>query len=231
VKAFQRDECPAISVDTKKKENIGNYKNNGCEYNHKGKPEEVNTHDFMNKKLGKVSPYGVYDIGRNKGWVSVGISKDTAAFAVNSIRGWWYEMGKELYQDSRKILITADCGGSNGYRVRLWKVELQKLANELRVEIYVSHFPPGTSKWNKIEHKMFSYISQNWRGKPLLTRETVVNLIANTRTQKGLEIKSMLDQNQYETGIKVSDKEMAGLNIRKAKFHGEWNYKISPCGN
>ena len=231
VKTFQRDNCPTVSVDTKKKENIGNYKNNGCEYNHKGEPEEVNTHDFMNKKLGKVSPYGVYDIGQNKGWVSVGISRDTAAFAVNSIRGWWYEMGKEIYQDSKKILITADCGGSNGYRVRLWKVELQKLANELGVEIHVSHFPPGTSKWNKIEHKMFSYISQNWRGKPLLTRETVVNLIANTRTQKGLEIKSMLDQNQYETGIKVSDEEMAGLNIRKAKFHGEWNYKVSPLDN
>ena len=230
VKTFQRDNCPTISVDTKKKKNIGNYKNNGCEYNHKGKLEEVNTHDFTNKKLGKVLPYGVYDIGRNKGWVSVGISRDTATFAVNSIQGW-YEIGKELYQDSKKILITADCRGSNGYRVRLWKVELQKLANELGVEIHVSHFPPGTSKWNKIEHKIFSYISQNWRGKPLLSRETVVNLIENTRTQKGLEVKSMLDQNQYETGIKASDEEMGGLNIRKAKFRGEWNYKISPLDN
>ena len=231
VKTFQKNDCPTISVDTKKKENIGNYKNNGQEHNHKGKPEKVSTHDFMNKKLGKVAPYGVYDIGRNKGWVSVGISGDTAAFAVNSIRGWWYAMGKELYQNSKKMLITADCGGSNGYRVRLWKVELQKLANELDVEIYASHFPPGTSKWNKIEHKMFSYISRNWRGRLLLSRETVVNLIANTRTNKGLEIKLMLDENKYETGIKVSDKELAGINLREAKFHGEWNYKILPVDN
>jgi len=231
VKAFQKSDCPTISVDTKKKENIGEYKNNGREYNQKGKPEEVSGHDFMDKRLGKVAPYGVYDIGRNKGWVSVGISGDTAAFAVNSIRGWWHAMGKEVYADSRKMLITADCGGSNGYRVRLWKVELQTLANELNIEIYVSHFPPGTSKWNKIEHKMFSYISRNWRGRPLLTRETVVNLIANTRTNKGLEIKSMLDQNKYETGIKVTDEEMARLNLREARFHGEWNYKISPLDN
>ena len=231
VKAFQKEDCPTISVDTKKKENIGNYKNNGREHNHKGKPEKVNTHDFMNKKLGKVAPYGVYDIGRDKGWVSVGISSDTAAFAVNSIRGWWYAMGKELYQNSRKMLITADCGGSNGYRVRLWKIELQKLSNELNIEIHVSHFPPGTSKWNKIEHRMFSYISRNWRGRPLLTRETVVNLIVNTRTSKGLEIKSMIDENKYETGIKVSDAELAEINLREAKFHGEWNYKISPSGD
>ena len=231
VKIFQRSDCPTLSVDTKKKENIGSYKNNGREYNPKGNPEEVNTHDFVNKQLGKVSPYGVYDIGRNKGWVSIGISSDTAAFAVNSIRGWWYAMGKDIYHDSRKMLITADCGGSNGYRVRLWKVELQKLANELRVEIYVRHFPPGTSKWNKIEHKMFSYISQNWRGKPLLTRETVVNLIANTKTQKGLEIRSMLDENKYDTAIKVSDEEMSALNLQESKFHGEWNYKILPLDN
>ncbi len=228
VKVFQKSDCPTISVDTKKKENIGNYKNNGREHNHKGTPDEVSTHDFPNKKLGKVAPYGVYDIGKNKGWVNVGISGDTAAFAVNSIRGWWYAMGKELYQNSRKILITADCGGSNGYRVRLWKVELQKLANELNIVIHVSHFPPGTSKWNKIEHKMFSYISRNWRGRPLLSRETVVNLITNTRTSKGLEIKSMIDENKYATGIKVSDEELAGINLREAKFHGEWNYQISP---
>lgn len=231
VKIFQKIDCPTISVDTKKKENIGSYKNNGREYNQKGNPEKVNTHDFINKKLGKVAPYGVYDIGKDKGWVSVGISSDTAAFAVNSIRGWWYAMGKELYQNTNKILITADCGGSNGNRVRLWKIELQKLASELNVEIHVSHFPPGTSKWNKIEHKMFSYISRNWRGRPLLTRETVVNLIANTRTNKGLEIKSMLDENKYETGIKVSDDKMAEINLWKSKFHGEWNYKISPMDN
>lgn len=229
VKVFQKRDCPTISVDTKKKENIGSYKNSGREHNQKGKPEKVNTHDFMNKKLGKVAPYGVYDIGKNKGWVSVGISSDTAAFAVNSIRGWWYAMGKELYENTKKILITADCGGSNGYRVRLWKLELQKLANELNIEMHVSHFPPGTSKWNKIEHKMFSYISKNWRGRPLLTRETIVNLIANTRTSKGLEIKSMLDENKYEIGIKVSDDEMSDINLWESKFHGEWNYKISPA--
>lgn len=231
VKAFQKNDCPTISVDTKKKENIGNYKNNGKEHNHKGKPEKVSTYDFIDKKLGKVAPYGVYDIGKNKGWVSVGISGDTAAFAVNSIRGWWYAMGKKLYQNSEKIFITADCGGSNGNRVRLWKIELQKLSNELNVEIHVSHFPPGTSKWNKIEHKMFSYISRNWRGRPLLSRETVVNLIANTRTNKGLEIKSMLDENNYEIGIKISDEELAEINLQKNKFHGEWNYKILPSDN
>lgn len=225
---FQRAQQPVISVDTKKKENIGNFKNNGKEYCPKGKPIEVNVYDFIDKELGKVSPYGVYDIMHNKGWVNVGISSDTAEFAVESIRSWWKEMGEEKYPDAREILITADCGGSNGYRSRLWKKELQKLANELNRTIHVSHFPPGTSKWNKIEHKMFSFISQNWRGKPLLDRVTVVNLISNTKTEKGLEIKARLDEKHYEKGIKVSDDELAKINLQNDEFHGEWNYRISP---
>ena len=217
-----------ISVDTKKKENIGNYKNNGKEYSQKGKPTAVNTYDFPDKKLGKVAPYGVYDVGKNQGWVSVGISSDTAKFSVNSIRTWWYKMGQELYKNTTKLLITADCGGSNGNRVRLWKTELQKLANEINMTIYVCHFPPGTSKWNKIEHRMFSYISKNWRGKPLLTTETVVNLISNTTTKSGLKIRSMIDQNIYEKGLKISDDEMKKVNITGEKFHPEWNYRITP---
>lgn len=217
-----------ISVDTKKKENIGNFKNNGKEYSQKGTPIEVKTHDFPDKKLGKVAPYGVYDIGKNKGWVSVGVSSDTAAFAVNSIRTWWYKMGHELYKGTTKLMITADCGGSNGNRVRLWKTELQKLANELNMTMCVCHFPPGTSKWNKIEHRMFSYISKNWRGRPLLTTETVVNLIANTKTETGLEIRSALDQNDYNKGIKISDEEMEKINLFTDEFHPEWNYQIIP---
>ncbi len=226
--SFQKNHYPVISVDTKKKENIGNFKNRGKEYQPKGNPEKVKTHDFPDKKLGKVSPYGVYDISRNKGWVSVGISSDTAEFAVNSIRSWWYKMGQPFYEKSDELLITADCGGSNGYRTRLWKRELQKLANELNMIIHVCHFPPGTSKWNKIEHRMFSFISENWRGRPLITKETVVNLISNTKTKKGLEIQSQLDENTYEKGIKVTDEEMNNINIEKDEFHGEWNYKISP---
>lgn len=231
IKNFQQSNCPVISVDTKKKENIGNFKNNGQEYSQKGKPIETKGHDFPDKKLGKVAPYGIYDLSKNKGWVSVGISHDTAAFAVNSIRTWWYKMGAKLYTAPKKILITADCGGSNGYRVKLWKLELQKLSNELNIVIYVSHFPPGTSKWNKIEHKLFSYISKNWRGKPLISRETVVNLIANTKTKKGLEVMAVLDENIYEKGINVTDEEIEKVNIYKFKFHGEWNYKISPIKN
>lgn len=219
---------PAISVDTKKKELIGNYKNDGREYQKKGNPIEVNDHDFPDARLGKVVPYGVYDIGKNKGWVSVGISADTAQFAVNTIRTWWYRMGVHTYPEAKELLITADCGGSNGYRVKLWKVELQKLANELNLKIRVCHFPPGTSKWNKIEHRLFSYISKNWRGKPLITRETVVNLIANTRTSKGLEIQAVLDENEYRAGLEVEDAQINSLNIVGAKFHPEWNYTISP---
>ena len=228
VKYFQSHNSPVISVDTKKKENIGEFKNAGREYRRQGTPIEVNGHDFPDKDLGKVTPYGVYDVSKNKGWVNVGISADTAEFAVHSIRCWWYLMGKNIYPHARELLITADCGGSNGNRVRLWKVELQKLATEMELKISVCHFPPGTSKWNNIEHKMFSYITQNWRGRPLVTRETVVNLIANTKTTKGLAIRAMLDENIYEKGIKVDDEELATVNLVKADFHGEWNYTIMP---
>ncbi len=228
VKYFQSRNNPVISVDTKKKENIGEFKNAGREYHKKGTPTEVNVHDFADKNFGKVSPYGVYDLSKNKGWVSVGISADTAQFAVHSIRCWWYIMGKGTYPHGRELLITADCGGSNGHRVRLWKVELQKLATELEMEISVCHFPPGTSKWNKIEHKMFSYISKNWRGKPLITRETVVQLIAGTQTTKGLEIRAVLDENLYEKGVKVTEEQMASVHLVQADFHGEWNYTIMP---
>ena len=231
VRSFQKEHHPVLSVDTKKKENIGDFKNTGREYGQKNHPREVNGHDFPDKRLGKVSPYGVYDISRNKGWVSVGISHDTAEFAVNTIRSWWYKMGQPFYEESDKILITADCGGSNGYRVRLWKRELQKLANELDRTIQVCHFPPGTSKWNKIEHRMFSYISENWRGRPLITRETVVQLIGHTSTKEGLEIQAQLDENVYEKGRKVSDEEMENLHMEKDAFHGEWNYKILPQKN
>ncbi len=202
-KEFQRNKQPVISVDTKKKENIGNFRNNGKDYCKKKQPTEVNVYDFIDKELGKVSPYGVYDVLQNKGWVNVGISSDTAEFAVESIRTWWQEMGKPIYPEAREIFINADCGGSNGYRTKLWKRELQKLANELNMIIHVSHFPPGTSKWNKIEHRMFSFISQNWRGKPLIDRATVVNLISNTKTKKGLEIRARLDERHYEKGINV----------------------------
>ena len=228
VASFQEMKQAVISVDTKKKENIGNYKNNGKEYRKKGSPREVKGHDFMDKELGKVAPYGVYDIVQNKGWVSVGISSDTAQFAVNSIRSWWNEMGESDYKKTKKILITADCGGSNGYRTKLWKVELQKLATELNLEIHVSHFPPGTSKWNKIEHRMFSFISGNWKGKPLIDRVTVVNLIGSTTTTKGLKIKAKIDENTYEKGIKVSDEELSAVKLVPDEFHGEWNYKILP---
>ena len=219
---------PAVSVDTKKKENIGTYKNSGKEYCQKGKPTKVYTHDFPDKRLGKVVPYGVYDIGKNKGWVSVGISSDTAEFSVNAIRTWWYKIGSEYYPDATELLITADCGGSNGNRVKLWKYELQQLSDELKLKIKVRHFPPGTSKWNKIEHKLFSYISKNWRGQPLLTRETVINLISNTNTRKGLVVKAVLDENQYEPGREISKKQMTALNIYGDDFHPEWNYTIIP---
>ena len=226
--AAQANKQPSLSVDAKKKEIIGNYKNNGREYAEKGKPIKVKTHDFIDKKLGKVTPYGLYDIGSNSGWFSVGVSKDTAQFAVNTIRTWWYTDGVKRYPKATEILITADCGGSNGYRNKLWKVELQKLANELQLEIKVRHFPPGTSKWNKIEHRLFSYISKNWRSKPLISREVVVNLIANTTTTTGLTVSSVLDENEYETGIKVTEKQMKSLNKREDDFHPEWNYSLLP---
>jgi len=228
VKLFQKANQPVISVDSKKKENIGRYKNAGREYRKKGNPEKVGVYDFINKELGKVAPYGIYDLSLNNGFVNVGITSDTAEFAVNSIRSWWNEMGKLAYPQAHKLLITADGGGSNGYRIRLWKRELQKLANELTIEIHVCHFPPGTSKWNKIEHKMFAFISKNWRGKPLITRETVVNLISHTTTQKGLTIKAKLDETNYVKGIQVPDDEFERINIEKADFHGEWNYTIKP---
>lgn len=228
VDKFSKAGQPIISVDGKKKENVGNYKNNGREWSQKGCPTEVKGHDFPDKKLGKVTPYGVYDIGRNEGWVSVGISADTAEFAVNSIRAWWYKMGSQMYPNAEELLITADCGGSNGYRVRLWKYELQKFANETGLKLCVRHFPPGTSKWNKIEHRLFSYISLNWRGKPLISRELVVNLIANTTTSAGLVVRAILDENEYEKGRKVSDEEFTALKIEGEKFHPEWNYSISP---
>ena len=225
---FLKEAMPVISVDTKKKENIGKYKNNGKEYSKKGLPTEVNTYDFVNKELGKVSPYGVYDIDKNNGWVSVGVSSDTAEFAVNSIKAWWNEMGSKIYKDTKAIYINADGGGSNGSRVRLWKVKLQELANEINIDIHVSHFPPGTSKWNKIEHKMFSFISKNWRGRPLLNRATVVKLIANTSTKAGLKIKARLDTKEYRVGIKTTDDDFEKISIFKEDFHGEWNYIISP---
>ena len=228
VKKFQKAKQPVISVDTKKKELIGNYKNAGREYHQKGQSPKVNVYDFLDKEKGKVAPYGVYDLDKNKGWVSVGISSDTAQFAVNSIRSWWSEIGQETYQNATLLYINADGGGSNGSRNRLWKKELQQFANETNLEIHVSHFPPGTSKWNKIEHRLFSFISANWRGKPLLDRATVVSLIANTTTKTGLKIQARLDERYYQTGIKVSDREMKLLNLHQDTFHGEWNYLIQP---
>lgn len=225
---FQKEGQPTISVDTKKKELIGEYKNFGKEFQKKGQPVKVNTHDFPDKRLGKVAPYGIYDIGKNKGWVSVGVSADTAEFAVNSIRTWWYKMGISVYPSATELLITADCGGSNGNRVRLWKYELQKLADETNLKIHVRHFPPGTSKWNKIEHRLFSYITKNWRGRPLISRETVVNLIANTKTAAGLEVRATLDENEYKKGRKISDDELASLSIKGDIFHPEWNYTLLP---
>lgn len=223
-----RDGQPVISVDTKKKELVGQYKNGGKELRPKGEPEQVNVYDFVDKDLGRANPYGVYDITNNLGWVSVGTDHDTASFAVATIRRWWFGMGKELYPDARDLLITADGGGSNGSRVRLWKFELQKLANELDIAIRVSHFPPGTSKWNKIEHRLFSYISMNWRGKPLVSHETIVNLIAATTTRKGLKVRAELDTGHYPKGIKVTEEELKTIRILREDFHGEWNYSILP---
>ncbi len=219
---------PAISVDTKKKELVGDFKNGGREYRPAGLPEAVRVHDFIDPKLGRASPYGIYDIGDDKGWVSVGIDHDTAAFAVNAIRTWWLNMGQERYPHAHTLTITADGGGSNGSRVRLWKVELQKLADELGLPITVLHLPPGTSKWNKVEHRLFSFISRNWRGRPLVDYRTIVELIAATTSTAGLTVRCALDENHYPAGIKISDAEMAELNILRDPFHGEWNYTIKP---
>ena len=219
---------PVISVDTKKKELLGNYKNNGRQWRKKKNPKQVNGHDFPSPDIPRAYPYGIYDIAQNSGFVNVGTDRDTSAFAVESIKGWWLHEGRYLYKNAEKILITADGGGSNGYRVRLWKLELQKLSQLIGIPVQVCHFPPGTSKWNKIEHRLFSFISSNWRGEPLVDYETVVNLISNTTTSKGLTVTCRLDRSKYKTGIKVSDEEFDAINLKRNHFHGEWNYTISP---
>jgi hypothetical protein len=227
-KEFHLNNQPVISVDTKKKELVGDFKNNGKVYCPKSKPENVRVHDFIIPELGRAIPYGVYDVNKNEGWVNVGIDHDTAEFAVETIRKWWLKMGKEEYPEARELFITADGGGSNGSRSRLWKVELQKLSSEIGLTIHVSHLPPGTSKWNKIEHRMFSYISMNWRGKPLISYQVIVNLIASTKTTTGLKIKATLDKRKYPAGIKVSNYDYEALNIRENNFKGNWNYVIKP---
>ena len=219
---------PVISVDTKKKELVGDFKNGGRELRPKGRPELVRVHDFVDPELGRATPYGIYDLGRNSGWVSVGMDHDTAEFAVETIRRWWRTMGRPAYPEATRLLITADAGGSNGSRLRLWKLELQKLADETGLRIAICHFPPGTSKWNKIEHRLFSYITQNWRGKPLRSFLTIVNLIAATTTKTGLKVHAELNTETYQSGIKVSDAELAQVKIRRDKFHGDWNYEIQP---
>jgi hypothetical protein len=219
---------PVISVDTKKKELVGNFKNNGREWRPTGAPELVNVHDFIDPKLSRAVPYGVYDINNNVGWVSVGTDHDTASFAVNAIRRWWWTMGNKRHPKAKRLMITADGGGSNGYRVRLWKVELQKLSDELKLPITVCHLPPGTSKWNKIEHRLFSFITINWRGKPLRSYRTIVQLIAATTTDTGLKVRAELDENKYPKGVKVSDAQLAAVNLSRHSFHGDWNYTIAP---
>ena len=218
----------AISVDTKKKELVGDFKNNGRELHRKGNPEPVRVHDFKIPGLGKVAPYGVYDIAANHGWVSVGISADTGAFAVESIRRWWYRLGKPRYPNATRLTITADCGGSNGPTVKLWKRELQRLANETGLKITVAHLPPGTSKWNRIEHRLFAFITMNWRGKPLVSHQVIVQLIGATTTETGLAVCCEIDRNLYPKGIEVSDEELQAINITRHAFHGEWNYTIAP---
>jgi DDE family transposase len=225
---FQRRREPVISIDTKKKELVGDFKNGGREWRPEGQPEEVRTHDFRDPRLGKAIPYGVYDVTHNQGWVSVGIDHDTAYFAAASIRRWWQEMGSRRFPRATELLLTADGGGRNSHRSRLWKVALQDLADELRLRLAVCHFPPGTSKWNKVEHRLFCFITQNWRGQPLVSHQAIINLIASTTTRKGLIVKAALDTASYETGIKVSDGQMAMLNVTRAAFHGDWNYTIAP---
>jgi hypothetical protein len=226
VLAFQQRSQPVISVDTKKKELIGEYKNPGREWRPKGDPQHVNVHDFPDPKLGKAIPYGVYDLASNEGWVSVGIDHDTARFAAASIRRWWQEMGYQRFPKAQRLLVTADGGGSNSSRNRLWKIALQELANDLGLGLEICHFPPGTSKWNKIEHRLFCFITKNWRGRPLISYEVIINLIAQTTTNAGLTVRAAVDTNHYETGIAVSDAELAKVKLTPAKFHGEWNYTI-----
>src|SRR5208283_433877 len=219
---------PVISVDTKKRELIGDFKAVGRELEPKGKPTLVRTHDFKDKDLGHAIPYGVLDLTRDEGWVNVGIDRDTAQFAAASIRGWWEDLGRERYPHASELTITADAGGSNSYRTRLWKVELQKLADTTGLKITICHFPPGTSKWNKIEHRLFSFMSLNWRGKPLISHEVIINLIAATTTSTGLKVYAQLDDRQYEKGVKVSDEQLATINITRNPFHGDWNYTVTP---
>ena len=226
--AAQRRQQPVISVDTKKKELIGNFKNGGSDYRRKGDPLRVNVHDFEDKTLGKVAPYGVYDVTANEGWVSLGITSDTAEFAVASIRSWLERKGKQRYRDAKELTITADCGGSNGVRVRLWKAELQKLCDETGLTIHVHHYPPGTSKWNKIEHRLFCHITQNWRGRPLTDRLAVVELIGATTTTAGLKVECAIDPRTYEKGVKVRDAEFDAIHLVADAFHPEWNYSILP---
>jgi len=228
VRRFQDHDQPAVSIDTKKKELVGDFKNSGRQWRPEGQPEEVRVHDFQDPTLGKAIPYGVYDLLNNQGWVSVGIDHDTARFAVNSIRRWWRRMGRRRFPRATDLLITADGGGSNSHRCRLWKVCLQQLADELQVRLQVCHFPPGTSKWNKIEHRLFSFITQNWRGQPLVSLEAIVNLIASTTTRTGLVVKAALDTNRYEKAIKVTDEQIAQLHVKPHTFHGDWNYTLSP---
>lgn len=228
VQRFQQRGQPVISVDTKKKELVGQFKNAGREWQRKGEPEEVDVHDFPDPTLGKVIPYGVFDLSENEGWVSVGIDHDTAQFAAQAIARWWQKMGAKRYRQAKELLITADGGGSNGSRCRLWKVALQDLAVRVGIPIHVCHFPPGTSKWNQIEHRMFCHITQNWRGRPLVSHEVIINLIANTTTQAGLKVRAELDRGAYPLGIKITDAELSALNLKLGKFHGEWNYALLP---
>jgi hypothetical protein len=228
VEDFQARNEPVVSVDTKKKELVGNFKNGGQEWQPKGQPEEVDVHDFPSDAVGKAIPYGVLDMARNEAWVNVGNDHDTPAFAVASIRQWWKMMGSTTYPEASELLITADAGGSNGYRARAWKIELQNLADETGLRIHVSHFPPGTSKWNKIEHRLFCHITRNWRGRPLSSFETVVNLIGSTKTTKGLRVKAQLDEKTYPTGVKITKAQMKGLALQVDEFHGDWNYQLQP---
>jgi transposase len=231
IRRFQKRHQPVVSVDAKKRELVGNYRNPGREWRPEGTPQRVRTHDFRDKELGVAIPYGVYDLTRNDGWVSVGIDHNTAEFATESVRRWWERMGSLAYPDADELLLTADGGGSNGSRARLWKLKVQRLADRLGLRISVCHFPPGTSKWNRVEHRMFCHITENGRGRPLVSRAVIVNSIGRVRTREGLRIEAELDTNSYPKGIKVSDEEMAGLNLQRAKFHGDWNYTILPSGN